>query len=88
MALKPCVGCRQLIRSGSRCQACKLRRPAGNQWAPVRRYVLLRDNHRCQACGGPGGVVDHIEPIARGGTDTLSNLQALCVACNAAKGAR
>lgn len=88
MALTPCLGCRRLIRSGSRCPACRLRRPSGNAWAPTRRYVLLRDNHRCQECGGPGNVVDHITPIAHGGTDHPSNLRALCAACNGRKGDR
>ena len=88
MALRPCLGCRQLIPSGSRCPACKLRRPSGNQWAPVRRHVLLRDNYRCQECGAAGNVVDHITPIAAGGTDHPSNLRALCAPCNGRKGDR
>jgi 5-methylcytosine-specific restriction endonuclease McrA len=40
----------------------------------------------CQAGGAPAGVVDHITPIARGGSDHPSNLQALCAACIGAKG--
>ena len=30
--------------------------------------------------------IDHIVPIARGGTDALNNLQVLCATCNRLKG--
>ena len=33
----------------------------------------------------PGYQVDHIQPLALGGTNGLSNLQALCVRCHARK---
>jgi 5-methylcytosine-specific restriction endonuclease McrA len=48
--------------------------------------VLARDGWRCRECGRPANVVDHIEPIAHGGTDHPSNLQALCAGCNGTKG--
>lgn len=31
--------------------------------------------------------VDHVVPVARGGTSDLENLQAVCAACNMRKGA-
>jgi 5-methylcytosine-specific restriction endonuclease McrA len=70
--------------------------PGGDRVAPVTCltirswswHVLLRDNHRCQNCGGPGNVVDHITPIAQGGSDHPSNLRALCAGCNGKQGAR
>jgi 5-methylcytosine-specific restriction endonuclease McrA len=47
-------------------------------------YVIGRD---CVICGDPAQELDHIRPIAAGGTDRASNLQPLCRACNRTKGA-
>jgi 5-methylcytosine-specific restriction endonuclease McrA len=55
---------------------------------PRGTLVLTRDGYRCQDCGAPAKVVDHITPIAAGGSDQPSNLQALCAACNLSKGDR
>lgn len=55
----------------------------------VRFEVLRRDNHTCQYCGGiaPDYVltVDHVVPVALGGSDDPSNLVAACRDCNAGK---
>jgi 5-methylcytosine-specific restriction endonuclease McrA len=78
-----------VLRSGSRCGQCKLRRPTGNSWRPKRILVLSRDGYRCQACGSPANLqIDHITPIALGGSDDPSNLQTLCASCNGRKGDR
>lgn len=54
------------------------------------KRILERDQYTCQnvQCGHVGIDlhVDHKVPIARGGTDEDSNLQALCIGCNQAKG--
>ena len=43
----------------------------------------------CLRCGAVGVVqVDHVIPLAVGGTNHPTNLQLLCGSCNAAKGAR
>ena len=43
----------------------------------------------CAACGSTDGVhIDHIVPVAKGGTSERSNLQPLCWYCNGAKGSR
>lgn len=56
-----------------------------------RYLVLTRAGRRCELCGISADerflVVDHIQPRKYGGTDDLTNLQALCFECNAIKGA-
>lgn len=59
--------------------------------SPKKRFLVLeRDNRRCVMCGvsaNDGAVleVDHIRPVARGGSDDLDNLQTLCFDCNRGK---
>lgn len=54
-----------------------------------RFFVLKRDGFTCKMCGANGlGVkleVDHILPVAEGGSDFLDNLQTLCFECNRGK---
>ncbi len=57
----------------------------------IRYKVLKRDGYKCQACGasaddGAKLEVDHRVPIARGGSNHLSNLWTLCDKCNGGKG--
>lgn len=55
----------------------------------TRFEVLRRDNHTCRYCGGTAPdvvlTVDHVTPVALGGTDDPSNLVAACKDCNAGK---
>lgn len=62
----------------------------------IRREVWTRDKGICHYCGTalpiPGNrrttitQVDHIESVANGGTDDLSNLILCCKVCNRHKG--
>lgn len=58
----------------------------------LRFEVFKRDSFTCQYCGAkaPNAVlhVDHIKPVAEGGTNELLNLVTACVACNLGKGAK
>ena len=54
------------------------------------RYMILeRDNFTCQYCGAKAPDVqlhvDHIHPVAKGGTNDPSNLITACADCNSGK---
>lgn len=55
----------------------------------IRYEVLKRASFRCELCGISAEEknleVDHIHPKSLGGKNDLSNYQALCYSCNAAK---
>jgi len=55
----------------------------------IRYKVLKRASGLCEACGVSNTEkkleVDHIHPKSLGGKDDISNYQALCYSCNAAK---
>lgn len=52
----------------------------------VRKYVYQRDNYQCKSCGKTdietALTIDHIIPLAKGGSNEISNLQTLCQTCN------
>jgi hypothetical protein len=54
-----------------------------------RFFVMKRDSFACARCGASGtGVrleVDHRTPRAKGGSDSIDNLQTLCFECNRGK---
>ncbi len=54
--------------------------------------VFKRDHFTCQYCGGQPPavvlVVDHIDPVVRGGGSGMENLITSCEACNQGKGGR
>ena len=54
----------------------------------VKIQVWQRDNGRCSRCGSNKNLeYDHIIPLAKGGANTMRNLQLLCEDCNRSKGA-
>lgn len=64
----------------------KKRRPTGND---LRHKVFKRDKYMCVECGASKThsrlTIDHIIPVALGGTNEFDNLQTLCEECNNAK---
>ena len=59
----------------------------------LRYEILARDSFTCRYCGAQPDasvllVVDHIQPVAEGGTNDPTNLITACQPCNAGKGAR
>lgn len=59
-------------------------------WGKLRQAVIDRDHGICQGCGTrpDNPHIDHITPLALGGSSTLDNLQVLCPQCNTHKGGR
>ena len=67
-------------------------RTRGRVWRRLREIVLKRDGYLCQCaeCRRTGTMklaheVDHITPLANGGTDSLDNLQAINRDCHKRK---
>ena len=60
--------------------------------AGLRFSILKRDNFACQYCGRRSPEVelhvDHVTPVARGGSSETDNLITACADCNMGKGDR
>lgn len=90
MIATTCVNCGTAIPQGrSRCDACRPARQAnGWAWRERRMAALYRDGFRCTARTRDGVrcptttelEVHHVVPLAKGGTDAMSNLRTLCKA--------
>lgn len=67
------------------------RRSLLNGYYALRWRVLERDRFTCQCCGQSAPSVhlevDHIIPVAEGGSDDEGNLRATCYACNRGRNA-
>lgn len=50
--------------------------------AAIRKYIFSRDRDQCRYCGERAECIDHVIPVAHGGSDSKSNLVACCTACN------
>jgi len=71
-----------------------------NEYEAVNRNVVLeRDNWTCHLCNDPiptdlkwphplSASMDHVIPLARGGSHTYENVQSAHLTCNISKGAR
>lgn len=52
----------------------------------IRSEIYDRDGNACLYCGaGEPLELDHVVPLARGGSDVVTNLQTLCRPCNRKK---
>ncbi len=72
-------------------RASRHARGYGSAWDKIRIRVLERDFYSCVPCKRrdasirPASEVDHIIPRSRGGTDEMTNLQAICTDCHQEK---
>ncbi|MDO8469944.1 MAG: HNH endonuclease [bacterium] len=69
--------------------AIRYKRDGGSSRArlKLKEVLIARDGDRCVACNATGVplTLDHIHPIAFGGTNELSNAQLLCIPCHTKK---
>ncbi|WP_165253642.1 HNH endonuclease [Paludisphaera soli] len=60
------------------------------RWQRRKLHVLHRDGWRCQYCGvwmtRETATLDHLTPVAQGGSNLAWNLVACCLGCNQDKG--
>lgn len=85
VALRPCLTCRRLTRSGSYCPAhtpshVSPGRGSGSRAAAFRRATLAKTEGRCARCGSTDRVeAHHVIALADGGAnDAETNGEALC----------
>lgn len=74
-------------RDNGKSTAKQMRSDARKRYDSLFVEVGRRDGFFCASCGHAGNdlQIDHIEPVAKGGTNDLSNLQLLCPPCNLTK---
>lgn len=76
---------RQELEEAARAKA-NARKPIG---PAVRLAVYKADGYQCVVCKSNEDLaIDHIIPIAHGGTNARENLQTLCQPCNSSKGTK
>ena len=61
----------------------------GRRWGKLRKW-FLGEHPLCESCKATGKLreaecVDHVIPLARGGTNDETNLQSLCNRCHSVK---
>ena len=59
---------------------------SGDHTAAEWNSILEACDHSCLRCGSKERIEkDHIQPLARGGSNSKENLQPLCRSCNSSK---
>lgn len=75
-----------------RAKPLKLRTPRYKVTNKIRFEIFNRDSFTCRYCGRSSPQVqlevDHVHPIALGGSNELSNLATACTECNSGKSDR
>lgn len=64
----------------------RMKEAGGSIRKAVRIAIMDAFGHQCAYCKSPDDLtVDHIYPVAKGGTNKMENLQVLCRRCNSRK---
>lgn len=81
--------CNSAVHNATRKASWKI---GSRQERVSRAYIIERDGGRCHACGKKCRDdeihLDHLVPLARGGTHAPENLAVACARCNLSRGAR
>ena len=75
----------QILRRSSR-----LKINGGSHTFEEWNSLLESSGHTCMGCGKKGEKLyrDHIRPVLKGGSDSILNIQPLCLRCNFLKAAK
>lgn len=79
------------VNSNSRNRRARLRGAEGAHTAEDIKRIHAAQNYKCAECRAPTKKqkhVDHVMPLALGGSNWPENLQILCPLCNDIKGAK
>ncbi len=76
---------RQRVRALTRESSARRRALVGQQRRDISDHAQVLRRDPCSYCGGDGGVIDHIVPLAGGGDHAVANLAGACRSCNARK---
>jgi 5-methylcytosine-specific restriction endonuclease McrA len=80
---------RSLALVGVHRRRARIRLLAAHFTAAEWRAVCDKYGNRCLSCGKVGNLTpDHVIPISRGGSNEITNIQPLCLACNMHKSAK
>ena len=88
-----CDACNRVVRKRWSRQSVLNRqnrmRGAGGGAQRLRRKVNTQGGSPCMGCGpwhpAPSIVIDHVDPVGKGGTDQDDNVQPLCLPCHRIK---
>lgn len=78
----------EAFRAQTQTRHARMANAEGRHTADDLKALLKQQKGRCGYCGKSiktTYTVDHIQPLSRGGTNWISNIQLLCLSCNTSK---